>query len=75
MPTTVLDVPTVTDQGLDVPHLTDPDTTQALSVLDQAAQATEVLAHGRHDSSLARLGTSDRRDDLLAPGARQPWDY
>jgi hypothetical protein len=75
MPITAVHVPTMTDQGLDVPQLTDPDTTEAGSVLDQADQAAEVLVHARHDSNLGRLGTSDRQDDLLAPGPRQPWDY
>lgn len=73
MPITAVDV-TATDECMGVP-LTDPETVQALSVLDEATKATEVLARVRRDSSLAGLGTAGRQDDLLAPGSRQPWDY
>lgn len=75
MPIAVVDVPASTDQGLDVPQLTDPETVQAPSVLDEATKATEVVARNRRDSGDADLGTADRRDDLLTPGQAQPWDY
>ena len=68
MPITAVDVLTATDQGWGVQQLTDPETAQALLVLDEA------LARVRRDS-LAGLGTAVRQDDLLAPGPRQPWDY
>ena len=74
MPITDLDVPARTDQGLDIPHLTDPETAQTVSVLDQATTAPEVLAGGRRHSSSGRLGTADQQDDLLTPGQAQPWD-
>jgi hypothetical protein len=75
MPITVVDVPAPTDQGLDVPQLTDPEAAWALSVLDEATKATEVVARTRRDSSHADLGTAGRQDNLLTPGQAQPWDY
>lgn len=74
MPIIDLDVPAVSDQGLDGPQITDPET-QALAVLDEAAEATEILARGRRLSSSSRLGTAEGQGDLLTPGESQPWDY
>jgi hypothetical protein len=72
MPITAVDVLTATDQGLGVPPLTDPETAQALSVLDEATKVAEILARDRRDPGLAGLGyRRDRQDDLLAPGQRQ----
>ncbi len=75
MPIAVVDVPASTDQGLDVSQLTDPETVQALSVLDEATKATEVVARNQRDSGHVDLGTADPRGDLLTPGQAQPWDY
>lgn len=75
MPIADLYFPADTEPGLNIPHLTGPEIAQTVSVLAEAAKATEVFAQGRRDSSSSRLGTPDSQDDLLTPGQAQPWDY
>jgi hypothetical protein len=75
MPITDLDVPARTDQGRDIPHLTDRETARTVSVFDDAVEAAEVLARGRRGSSFSRLDSADEQADLLTPGEAQPWDY
>lgn len=75
MPIADLYFPAETEPGLNIPHVTGPDIAQMVSVLAEAAKATEVLARSRYSSRYGRLGTADRQDDLLTPGEAQPWDY